>query len=72
MSTDVNMPDDLDFPLLDAEQVSELLGGVPPKTIRNMGREGRLPSVVIGRRRMYSRRQIERVVAEAARRGRPI
>jgi hypothetical protein len=62
-------PEDLDFPLLDAAQVSEMLGGVPVKTIRNMGREGRLPSVVIGRRRLYSRRQVQRAVAEASRRG---
>lgn len=64
--------DELDFPLLDAVQVSEMLGGVPVKTIRNMALEGRIPSVKIGRRRMFSRRQVQRAVEAAVKSGRPI
>lgn len=65
------MPE-LDFPLIDAHEVSEMLGQVPVKTVGNLAREGRIPSVVIGRRRYFSRRQVEWAVAEAARRGRPL
>lgn len=64
--------DELDFPLLDAKQVSEMLGGVPVKTVRNLALEGRIPSVLIGRRRMFSRRQVQRAVEKAAKSGRRI
>lgn len=74
MSMSATSPEDadLDFPLLNAREVSELLGDLPVKTIGNLAREGRLPSIVIGRRRLYSRRQVQAAVREAARRGRPL
>jgi excisionase family DNA binding protein len=39
----------LDEPLLTASELSVLLGGIPPKTVLQYAREGRLPCVRIGR-----------------------
>jgi len=69
------MPDpargpDLEFPLLTADEVGrKLLGGVPVKTINQYAREGRLPSVWIGKHRRFSRPAVEAAIARAASRG---
>ena len=39
----------LDEPLLTASQLSALLGGIPPKTLLQYARDGRLPCLRIGR-----------------------
>ncbi len=39
----------LDEPLLTASQISALLGGIPPKTLLQYARDGRLPCVRIGK-----------------------
>lgn len=63
----------LSFPLMTAEQVGrELLGGVPAKTINQYAREGRLPSLWIGKHRRFNRPDVERAVARAAGGGRRI
>ena len=36
-------------PLLTASEVSALLGGIPPKTVLQYARDGRLPSMRIGK-----------------------
>ncbi len=63
--------DTLTFPLMTAEEVGrEMLGGVPAKTINQYAREGRLPSLWIGKHRRFNRPAVEQAVARAARRGR--
>ena len=65
--------DVLTFPLMTAEEVGrELFGGVPAKTINQYAREGRLPSLWIGKHRRFNRPAVERAVAVAAGRGRRI
>ena len=61
----------LEFPLLTAGDVARtILGGVPVKTINQYAREGRLPSVWIGKHRRFNRPDVEDAVARAATNGR--
>ena len=53
----------LDEPLLTASQVSELLGGIPPKTILQYARDGRLPCLRIGKHVRFIRSEIDRALA---------
>ena len=53
----------LDEPLLTASQVSELLGGIPPKTILQYARDGRLPCLRIGKHVRFIRSEIDRELA---------
>ena len=46
---------ELTFPLLDAEEVGAMLGGVPAKTVIRYAREGRLPVVIVGKHRRFCR-----------------
>lgn len=46
-------------PWLTAEQVGELLGGLPAKTITRYAREGRLRSHPVGRRPMFRRSEVD-------------
>lgn len=60
----------LEFPLLTAEDVGRtILGGIPSKTVNQYAREGRLPSVWIGKHRRFNRPDVEAAVARAATRG---
>ena len=52
----------LDEPLLTARQVSALLGDIPPKTILQYAREGRLPCLRIGRHVRFVRSEIDRTL----------
>lgn len=59
-----NDPDDridLSVPLMTAREVAELLR-IPEKTVLNMARDGRLPSLKLGRRRVFARAQIARAI----------
>lgn len=49
----------LDEPLLTARQVSELLGDIPPKTILQYARDGRLPCLRIGKHVRFIRSEID-------------
>lgn len=61
----------LEFPLLTADDVARtILGGVPVKTINQYAREGRLPSVWIGKHRRFNRPDVEEAVVRAASHGR--
>ncbi|MCW3007392.1 MAG: helix-turn-helix protein [Solirubrobacterales bacterium] len=60
---------DLTEPLLTAEDVGQMLGGIPAKTVRNYAREGRLPSVKIGRHVRFVRWRVEEAITAAADRG---
>lgn len=61
----------LEFPLLTAADVGRtMLGGVPPKTINQYAREGRLPCIWIGKHRRFNRPEVEEAIARAAERGR--
>ena len=44
-----SQPHALDEPLLTASELSVLLGGIPPKTVLQYARDGRLPCLRIGR-----------------------
>jgi excisionase family DNA binding protein len=52
----------LNEPLLTARQVSALLGDIPPKTILQYAREGRLPCLRIGRHVRFMRSEIDRTL----------
>ena len=52
----------LEEPLLTARQVSVLLGGIPPKTVLQYAREGRLPCLRIGRHVRFVRSEIDRAL----------
>ena len=60
-----------ELPLLSAEQVAELLN-IPQRTVLQLAREERLPSVVIGRRVRFSRPAVEAAVEAAMREHRPL
>ena len=49
----------LEEPLLTARQVGALLGDIPPKTILQYAREGRLPCLRIGRHVRFVRSEID-------------
>lgn len=62
--TTTSSHDELSFPLMTAEEVGrELFGGVPAKTINQYARQGRLPSLWIGKHRRFNRPDVERAVA---------
>jgi excisionase family DNA binding protein len=46
-------------PLLTAEDAATLLGGIPPKAVLQLAREGRLPSVRIGKHVRFVRAELE-------------
>ncbi|MBA3585610.1 MAG: excisionase family DNA-binding protein, partial [Gemmatimonadetes bacterium] len=46
------------------------LGGVPVKTVNQYAREGRIPSLFIGKHRRFSRRAVEAAITAAAGSGR--
>jgi excisionase family DNA binding protein len=52
----------LDEPLLTAAQVGSLLGDIPPKTILQYARDGRLPCVRIGKHVRFVRSDIRRAL----------
>jgi excisionase family DNA binding protein len=54
----------LDPPLLTARQAAELLGAIPPKTVLQLAREGRLPSVRIGRHVRFVQAELEATLTE--------
>jgi excisionase family DNA binding protein len=58
----------LDEPLLTAAQVGALLGAVPPKTVLQYARDGRLPCIRIGKHVRFIRSDIDRALAL----GRPV
>jgi excisionase family DNA binding protein len=45
-------------PLLTASQVSALLGGIPPKTVLQYARDGRLPCLRIGKHVRFLRSDV--------------
>jgi excisionase family DNA binding protein len=55
-------PAPLDEPLLTAAQVSKLLGDIPPKTVLQYAREGRLPCLRIGRHVRFMRSELDRTL----------
>jgi excisionase family DNA binding protein len=63
-------PGPLDEPLLTARQVSLLLGGIPPKTVLQYAREGRLPCLRIGKHVRFVRSELDEALsAQRASRG---
>jgi len=46
-----------------------MLGGMPVKTINQYAREGRIPSIWIGKHRRFNRPAVEEAIARAASRG---
>ena len=52
----------LDEPLLTASQLSVLLGGIPPKTVLQYARDGRLPCLRIGRHVRFVKSDIDLVL----------
>lgn len=69
-----DIADELDWPLLSADQVAaDILGAdFPPKTVLQMAREDRLPSLKIGKHVRFSRRAVTKAVRRAAERGKPL
>ncbi len=53
---------------LSRDEAAELLG-IPAKTVENLARAGRLPSVLVGRRRVYRRSALLARVLEAEKTG---
>ncbi len=49
----------LDRPLLTAEQAGALLGGIPKYTVLQMARDGRLPCLKIGKRKLFAPAELE-------------
>jgi excisionase family DNA binding protein len=65
-----SQPGPLDEPLLTARQVSLLLGGIPPKTVLQYAREGRLPCLRIGKHVRFVRSELDEALsAQRASRG---
>jgi excisionase family DNA binding protein len=46
-------------PLVDAKEIGKLLG-LHPKTVQKMAREGKIPSVPVGRFRKYRKSEVDR------------
>jgi excisionase family DNA binding protein len=53
----------IDEPLLTASQISALLGGIPPKTVLQYARDGRLPCVRIGKHVRFVRSDVDEALA---------
>jgi excisionase family DNA binding protein len=49
----------LDEPLLTAREVRKLLGDIPPKTVLQYARQGRLPCLKIGRHVRFVRSELD-------------
>lgn len=58
-------------PLLTAREIGALLGGIPPKTVLQYARDGRLPCVRIGKHVRFVRADVDAAVAELRRPARP-
>ena len=56
-------------PLLTAGEIGQLLGGIPPKTVLQYARDGRLPCVRIGKHVRFVRSDVDQALASL--RGRP-
>lgn len=50
-------------PLLTASQIGALLGGIPPKTVLQYARDGRLPCVRIGKHVRFVRSDVDQAIA---------
>jgi excisionase family DNA binding protein len=57
----------LDEPLLTAREVSKLLGDIPPKTVLQYAREGRLPCLKIGRHVRFVRSELDHALRQQRR-----
>ena len=57
-----NVP--LTRPLLNAEEAGKLLGGIPKFTVLQMARDGRLPSLRIGRHVRFCPAELEEWLSE--------
>ena len=53
----------IEEPLLTASQIGELLGGIPPKTVLQYARDGRLPCVRIGKHVRFVRSDVDQALA---------
>jgi excisionase family DNA binding protein len=53
----------IEEPLLTAGQIGQLLGGIPPKTVLQYARDGRLPCVRIGKHVRFVRSDVDRALA---------
>lgn len=51
-------------PLLTAREAAAILGAIPAKTVLQLAREGRLPSVRIGRHVRFVRAELEATLSE--------
>jgi len=60
-------PLNLADPLLDADEAARILGAIPPKTVLQLARERRLPSVRIGRHVRFVRAELEATLARRRR-----
>ena len=58
-------------PLLTAADIGALLGGIPPKTVLQYARDGRLPCVRIGKHVRFVRADVDAAVAELRSPARP-
>ncbi len=52
-------------PLLNAKEAAQVLGGIPSKTVLQLAREGRLPSLRIGRHVRFVRSELEATLARS-------
>lgn len=50
-------------PLLTAGEIGALLGGIPPKTVLQYARDGRLPCVRIGKHVRFVRSDVDQAIA---------
>lgn len=62
----------LSEPLLTAEQVGALLGGIPAKTVLQYARDGRLPCLYIGKHVRFLRAELEEALTRSLSRGRRV
>ena len=53
----------IDEPLPTARQIGALLGGIPPKTVLQYARDGRLPCVRIGKHVRFVRSDVDQALA---------
>jgi excisionase family DNA binding protein len=52
----------IDEPLLTADQIGALLGGIPTKTVLQYARDGRLPCVRIGKHVRFVRSDVDQAL----------
>jgi excisionase family DNA binding protein len=53
----------IDEPLMTAREIGALLGGIPPKTVLQYARDGRLPCVRIGKHVRFVRSDVDQALA---------